>query len=268
MKLPLSLVRATLAGMAAVLLASAAYARNDQFLLPYADAMKKSRAKEVAGGLPLRFGGATATNMDIVRPNVLVEGIGSNSGADPRQHHVGHYTDEEICIFAFEDALDKLVKAAREVSAGSVVGIVSDYKGALIDDARTFECHAGTARSFVWLRAQVARTVAVAAPAVVLPPATGFASLTDADAVPLSEAGKDRYRHFLTLPTPRAFVVMEDGHWYMTWKDPEAMSKALNYCARVGKRCWLYAADDHVVWDADVAKRIGTSAQLKGGDGE
>ena len=32
----------------------------------------------------------------------------------------------------------------------------------------------------------------------------------------------------------------------------------------VDKRCWLYAADDRVVWSADVGKRIGSAAQLGG----
>ena len=40
------------------------------------------------------------------------------------------------------------------------------------------------------------------------------------------------------------------------------MTKALDRCAQEGKPCWLYAVDDRVVWHADVAKRIGSSAQL------
>jgi hypothetical protein len=117
-------------------------------------------------------------------------------------------------------------------------------------------------RSFVWLRGQVSRAVPSTRP---LPPASGFAAIDNADAVPISDEGKERYRHFLTLPMPRAFVVMEDGHWYMTWKNDEAMTRALDYCARAGKRCWLYAVNDRVVWTPDVAHRIGTSAQLPGG---
>ena len=40
------------------------------------------------------------------------------------------------------------------------------------------------------------------------------------------------------------------------------MTNALDSCARDGKVCWLYAVDDRVVWQADVDKRIGRSAQL------
>ena len=139
---------------------------------------------------------------------------------------------------------------------------MSDDKGeAAARDGRLFECHAGGVRSYVWLRAQVSRVVPSARP---LPPATGFAAIDDADAVPLSEEGKARYRHFLTLPMPRAFVVMADGHWYMTWKSGEAMTTAFDDCARAGKRCWLYAVDDRVVWTPDLAHRIGSSAQLPG----
>ena len=92
------------------------------------------------------------------------------------------------------------------------------------------------------------------------------ADLANVDAFPSTPAGKDRYAHFLTLPKPRAFVVYEDGGWRFFAKDPEAMTKALDLCARQGKRCWLYAADDRVVWSADVDKRIGASSQLGGGN--
>jgi len=243
-----------------------AQARNDTFMVAVSDVVNKSRTREIVGTLPLRFGAASAperTSPDIIRPDVVVEGTGSAGGDDPRQHRVGPpFTDEQRCAHAFEDALAKLVAAAREVNAVAIVGIVSDYKNAApIPDGRTVECHAGGVRSFVWLRAQLVRNLAPSRP---LPPATSFAPLGDVDAVPLSDAGKERYRHFLTLPSPRAFVIYEDGNWRFFSKDPEAMTKALDYCARQGKRCWLYAADDRVVWSADVDKRIGSAAQLGG----
>jgi hypothetical protein len=40
------------------------------------------------------------------------------------------------------------------------------------------------------------------------------------------------------------------------------MTKALDRCERDGRVCWLYAVDDRVVWNSDVAKRIGKSSQL------
>ncbi|MBW8779322.1 MAG: hypothetical protein JF585_08895 [Burkholderiales bacterium] len=243
-----------------------AQARNDTFMVAVSDVINKSRTREIVGALPLRFGAASAPERgspDIIRPDVVVEGVGSAGGDDPRQHRIGPpLTDEERCAHAFEDALARLVAAAREVNAAAIVGVESDYKNAApIPDGRTVECHAGGVRSFVWLRAQLVRSLAPARP---LPAGTSFAPLGDVDAVPISDAGKERYRHFLTLPSPRAFVIYEDGNWRFYWKDPEAVTKALDHCARQGKRCWLYAADDRVVWSPDVDKRIGSSAQLGG----
>jgi len=94
------------------------------------------------------------------------------------------------------------------------------------------------------------------------PPASHYAALTDATAVPVREAGQGRYLHFLTLPKPRAFVVYEDGSWYMSWNSAKAMANALNSCERAGKPCWLYAVDDEVVWQTNVSQRIGKVAQL------
>ena len=158
--------------------------------------------------------------------------------------------------------------------------IRDSYKGSLYDDPQNFECHAGTFSSTVVLKGQLVRfegkvantlPAAASAPAQaaaaaehvrVVPPATGFADAADASAVPLSAEGRERYRHYLTLPSPKAFVVYETGGWRFYWKDGEAMTKTLDYCAREGKRCWLYAVDDRVVWSADPAARIATSAQL------
>jgi hypothetical protein len=261
------LVLPAVATALALAVALPAQARNDTFMVPVSDVINKNRTREIVGALPLRFGAATAPDRaspDIIRRDVVVEGIAAAGGDDPRQHRIGPpLTDEERCAHAFEDALAKLAAAAREVSAAGIVGIVSDYRReAPIPDGRTVECHAGGVRSFVWLRAQLVRNLQPARP---LPAATSFAPLADVDAVPLSDAGKERYRHFLTLPSPRAFVIYEDGNWRFYSKDPEAATKALDYCARQGKRCWLYAADDRVVWSADVDKRIGSAAQLGGG---
>ena len=103
-----------------------------------------------------------------------------------------------------------------------VVGIVSDYKGEHVDDQRDYVCHAGVAKSYVTLRGRLARSYAVASSRR-LPPATGFAAVDDVKAVPLSDEGRERYAHFLTLPKPRAFVVYEDGAWRFYAKDPEAI---------------------------------------------
>ena len=82
------------------------------------------------------------------------------------------------------------------------------------------------------------------------------------DAVPLRPEGKERYRHYLTLAAPKAFIIYDTGGWRFWSNDRNAMTNALDQCAREGKTCWLYAVDDRVVWQADVDKRVGKSAQL------
>ena len=93
-------------------------------------------------------------------------------------------------------------------------------------------------------------------------PASGFAALTDAAAVPVREEGRARYEHFLTLPMPRAIVVTERGGWSFWWNDPQAVRSALAWCERLNEACWLYAVDDRVVWQADPARRLSKVSQL------
>ncbi|GEM_PF-6806515 len=95
-----------------------------------------------------------------------------------------------------------------------------------------------------------------------VPPATGHAAIDDVDAVPVRPEGKDRYRHYLTLPAPKAFSVDANGGWRFAFNDRQAMSTLLDHCAREGKPCWLYAVDERVVWNADVDKRIAKTSQL------
>jgi hypothetical protein len=95
-----------------------------------------------------------------------------------------------------------------------------------------------------------------------VPAATGYAAADDVSSVPIRAEGKDRYLHYLTLPSPKAFVIYESGGWRFYSADADAMSKALDFCMREGRPCWLYAVDDQIIWSPDVAKRIGRSAQL------
>ena len=89
----------------------------------------------------------------------------------------------------------------------------------------------------------------------VAPATSQFAAINDVAAVPVSEAGQARYQHYLTLPSPKAFVVTEKGRWYFNAEDPEAMMNALEPCDQSKTRCWLYAVDHQVVWQSDVAAR-------------
>jgi hypothetical protein len=97
-----------------------------------------------------------------------------------------------------------------------------------------------------------------------VPASTNFARIDDLDAVPVREEGKERFRHYLTLPSPKAFAVTAKGGWWMASNNAEAMAVALEKCTRGGASCWLYAVDDQVVYDADTAKRIAATSQLTG----
>ncbi len=253
-------VVALVAGACLLADAPLAHARNDSFKLPVQPALAARHAHDVAGDLALLFGGASAAGADLVPGEIEAQGVAGVVSGEPGVN--AHLTDAEVCQHAFEDALAHLVAQARGAGAAAIVGIVSDFKGEHIDDPLDYVCHAGSMKSYVTLRGRLARTYTVASSRR-LPPATDFAALDDVKALPLSDEGRERYAHFLTLPKPRAFVVYEDGAWRFYSKDPESMTKALDYCARQGRRCWLYAVDDRVVWSADLARRIGSSSQLQ-----
>lgn len=246
---------------AALAVTPSAQARNDSIQLPVDKAMSAKPVRETLGDLPLRFGGASANGVDLAVPaEVMARGVASVVPDDPKVRE--HLADDQACQRAFEDAVSQIVQAARRANAAAVVGLVSDFKDQVVDDPHDIDCHVGSAKAYVTLRGMMARSF-VAMSSRRLPSDTGFAALADVKAVPLSDEGRERYAHFLTLPKPRAFVVYEDGAWRFYGKDPEAMTKALDYCARQGRRCWLYAADDRVVWSTDPAKRIGSSSQLE-----
>jgi len=101
----------------------------------------------------------------------------------------------------------------------------------------------------------------------VVPSVSGFAAADDTAAVPLSDAGKARYAHFRTLPSPKAFAVTEKGGWYFNAGEPEAIATTFQQCARAKSRCWLYAVDDQVVWQPDVAARADAASVRRVGTG-
>jgi len=98
--------------------------------------------------------------------------------------------------------------------------------------------------------------------ALAVPPASGFADGTDASLVPLREGGAARYAHYLTLPAPKAFFVVNDGGWRFWWDSPQAIAKGFDWCTANAQRCALYAVDHTVVWQADPARRITRLDQL------
>ena len=116
--------------------------------------------------------------------------------------------------------------------------------------------------------AAVASPAGTAAPATAITPVAavsrptrtavaGAAAITDVEAVPVNDKGKDVYRDWLTRRNPRAFVVSEGGRWNATWtntpKDPadpkDPAERAMKHCQNLGRvGCTLYAVDNNVVW--------------------
>lgn len=244
---------------AAVLFAVAgtAIARNDTSAQPVAVALGKTVARTAADGIVMRFGKPSAAGADAIG-EVHVEGKGDVGGSS---HKHAQPSDERTCRRAFTDALAQLAASAKSAGAAAVVGIVSDYKGDEAHaDGLAYECHSGSVHSFVDFKGILVRTV----PDDPAYPASGFARIDDASALPLSDAGKARYQAFLAQPKPRAFAIYEDGGWYMSSGRSDAPTAALRHCASEGKHCWLYAVDGQVVWSADVARRFGDAQQLPG----
>ena len=247
--------------IAAATFLTTAHARDRVLRLPVADALADPSVRGIVGTLPLRFGAATGATAELAARDVQIDGSAEPLRENQNQRDSVAPSDESVCQKAFVDAMKRLVAAARASGAVAAVGIVSGFKGQVVDDAASVECHAGSFHSYVSLRVQLARSRPHTLP---VPAKSGYAELTNLDAVPSTPAGKDRYAHFLTLPKPRAFVFLDDGTWRFWVDDPDAMTKALDDCARIGRRCWLYAVDDNVVWNADESRRIGSTAQLRG----
>jgi len=261
---PMSFIRTLTLPAAIGLLAGAApaWAKNEETLQPVSVAMARSSARQAADGIVLRFGKSSAQGADIVVADVQSRGEGDATGGNGRTH--SSPSDETVCRRAFDDALARFAAAAKAAGAAAVVGIVSNYKGSgERDDPATYECHSGSVHSYVEFKGQLARTV----PDDPAYPASGFARVDDVQALPLSDEGKSRYAAFLAQPGPRAFVIYEDGGWYMSWGRSDAAGAALSHCAGEGKRCWLYAVDGQVVWSADVARRFGNVSQSPGTKG-
>jgi hypothetical protein len=96
----------------------------------------------------------------------------------------------------------------------------------------------------------------------VVPQDTGWATIDNIDAVPIRAEGKDRFRHYLTLKSPKVFVVHNTGSWRFWSNDSESIAKALQFCSQQKNSCSLYAVDDRVVWHDDISKRIGKLEQV------
>lgn len=82
------------------------------------------------------------------------------------------------------------------------------------------------------------------------PPKSDFAEIADVDAVPLLSAkGRENYRLWLAMPSPRAFAIAATGGHAWSSNDDYASDVVLNRCNEKYQRtCRLYAVDEDVVW--------------------
>jgi hypothetical protein len=133
--------------IAAVLvgLAPSALARNVRLMESVPDTARATRAHEILGNLGLRFGSASARDVNVVRRDVVVTGTGSTTLNDVGEDDRVRPTDHDLCARAFEDAITRFTFAARSANASAIVGVVSNYEGRVFDDPTHYECHAGAA---------------------------------------------------------------------------------------------------------------------------
>lgn len=92
------------------------------------------------------------------------------------------------------------------------------------------------------------------APDLPVPPASGFAAVTDLDRVPLrTDRARAGYQAWLAAESPRAFAIHPtQGSWASAWGGERPIARALANCERFAKApCRLYAVDDAVVWPTD-----------------
>lgn len=173
-----------------------------------------------------------------------------------------------------------LIQTSAAISGGSSGGGLFDDKGELIG-LTTLGSVSGDAQNLnfaipsEWVRelpqrhaqAAAARTPAAGPSTATAPtaPAPPWARIDEVDRLPYaSDRLRDRYRIFLTLPLPRAFVISEGGDWYPASGTASPVpgatgtpaERALRDCERNGSgRCHLYAVDDQVVYRPDSPAR-------------
>ena len=182
---------ATAAALAAALLAgiaAPAQARNVRLMESVADSTHLSRVHDILGTLQMRFGSASGRGAEVVRRDVTVVGEGSTQLHDVGQDDSVRPSDQGLCARAFEAAVTKLAFAARDARATGIVGVVSVNDGKVFDDPDHFECHAGTLKASVSLRAQLVRgpvdVPVVSPPAAMAPPPAPIPVAPDAPPPP------------------------------------------------------------------------------------
>jgi dienelactone hydrolase len=94
------------------------------------------------------------------------------------------------------------------------------------------------------------------------PPATHFAALADAQALPVqTDNSRALYQKFLAAKEPRAFVIGANGSVSEASTGYDPLGRILLACSRAGVECYPYAVDDDVVW---TGKAIGRATNEPG----
>ena len=149
-------VATVFAAAALTALALPAQARNVRLMESVPDTVRVTRVRDILGNLEMRFGGDSGRGANVVRRDVVVKGVGTTKLDDVGEDDRVRPRDHELCARAFEDAVTQLAFAARGARATAIVGVISNYEGAVFDDPDHFECHVGALKAAVTLRAQLA----------------------------------------------------------------------------------------------------------------
>ncbi|PFH09562.1 hypothetical protein BCF11_1959 [Collimonas sp. PA-H2] len=147
--------------LAAICWQGTAQARNTRLVLPVGPVVSPKTAQQapaaegsaaVSGGdMAFVFGSAIPEGMTVLPGEIVIRG-------EIQPSFKNGYEDDIVCNKALKQALVYLVQRARANGANAVVGIVSYYNhGAIMDSVSDYECHAGTTRAVVDLKARLAR---------------------------------------------------------------------------------------------------------------
>jgi uncharacterized protein YbjQ (UPF0145 family) len=139
----------------ALVVACGVQARNVGHMVPVAPSLAAARAAGDIADIEFAFGSASARGAEIVGGAISVQGVATHLA----EAHGFKPTDDEACDNALRDALKRLSEAARTAGGRAVVGIVSTYNGATIDDPAQVECRLGSAKVLVPLSGVIARSL-------------------------------------------------------------------------------------------------------------
>lgn len=132
----------------ALVLASAAQARDTKIMLPIAAAMSANDAQARLGDdVKFHFAGQPALK--------IIEKVGAEKTSQ-RTNSFGK-SAETACNWVFLSALLQMKKRAQDAGANAVVNIVSNYNNVESSSATEFECHEGAIMAGVALKGEFAR---------------------------------------------------------------------------------------------------------------